>query len=403
MNASSRHARLLLYTFLLYTLGVTLSLYSYVHQSAEATPTSLSAHSQGALALYKLYGAYYPVDRLEAPFTTLTQGDDMLVVLEPLVRNISEPEAAALYRWLTQGGTLLYCASSAETRLPNKLPAVGLLPLLQASSASSLLQPAANAPAWMRNVHLLSSVSTLRFNQHPPAGVRILAQDEYGPVALESKVGSGRIIALTMPDIFSNDGIAKADNALFLYKIASLARTQRRGRLLFDEYHHGLGLTGGSAQFYRSDAVHFWQLCPAPLRSVLLSMLLPLAALIWRGNKRLGPPLHTPNAKVRRTQDYIAGMAALMKKAQAADTAALTLLATLRRSLLQTLQLAPDAPTQSIIAGAQKQMQEDTAELGTLLQLYERIEAGEKFPPQELPSLVSRIDKWQRRCKSVVP
>src|SRR5438874_1895982 len=71
-------------------------------------PTTYSAGAGGTRALFELLkNQGVRVERSERPYTKLTANAGLLVMFEPLPRDLSEGEQDALWKWVEKGGSFL--------------------------------------------------------------------------------------------------------------------------------------------------------------------------------------------------------------------------------------------------------------------------------------------------------
>src|SRR6185503_11886588 len=67
---------------------------------------------------------------------------------------------------------------------------------------------------------------------------------EFGPLLIDKPYGEGHVTLLAEPYLIQNNGIRESDNlALALNLVDALGR---KGRIAFDEFHHGHGSTAAS-------------------------------------------------------------------------------------------------------------------------------------------------------------
>ena len=113
--------------------------------------------------------------------------------------------------------------------------------------------------------------------------------------------GLGRVIAVSSPDIFSNGGLRKGDNARLAYNIV---RFHKRSVLWFDEYHHGYGRSTSVTRHFKESK--FWW----PSVQLLVAFF-----LFWGlKGRRFGPPRPPATQESRSSMEYIAALANLFQK-----------------------------------------------------------------------------------------
>lgn len=130
----------------------------------------------------------------------------------------------------------------------------------------------------------------------------LCAAERTGVVQAAAAVrGRGMYILLADPWPAGNAGIGEADNARFLFNLASAAP---EGRIWFDEYHKREPISGLAAYLRETS------LAPAALYLLLL-----LGLACWRAGSRLGEPLDPSVTEARDTREYVDGLAALYRNA----------------------------------------------------------------------------------------
>lgn len=73
--------------------------------------------------------------------------------------------------------------------------------------------------------------------------------------AWQLNAGSGRIVLLLTPDLFSNSRLGRADNARFIGNLLDQSLAPD-GRLLFDDYHFGLSELYDPEHFFKDERLH---------------------------------------------------------------------------------------------------------------------------------------------------
>lgn len=155
--------------------------------SASDLSTTYSTSPSGVKAFYTLLGERlgYNVERLETPYTELPNGSSTLVVVGPLKSiPITSDETAALEKWVSSGGTVVFISDALK-----------------------------NVPVDFRS---------------------------------SRRSGKGFVYAMNSRGVITNKGLRDRRNALKVLDI--IAKHARPGDLvLFDEYHHGLSRSNAQA------------------------------------------------------------------------------------------------------------------------------------------------------------
>ena len=310
-------------------------------------------------------------------------------------------DAALLRRWLAsdQGHTAILLTS----RLPSGKSGPGGSPPpagggssfadaldLVAESASPAtgrtefppLQPTADT----QGVISLHSTAGARLSRARPDGLALFG-DGAGPLALEIPVGKGQLIAVADAGLFSNAGLARSENAVFLADL--LAHYGRPGgAVLFDEYHHGdvADNPGGSV----------WEALGRPLQLALIQVLLAGLCLMVLLGGRFGPPVPTGRDLARSSADYVASLASLYRRAEASGTALETLYRQFLRDICGRLALPPDVNLERLADVAARRGQVNKEKLRRLLATCEmRLDAG-KVTEAELLDLTRQMESIRK-------
>ncbi len=113
-------------------------------------------------------------------------------------------------------------------------------------------------------------------------------------LGLRLEADQGEVIMISDSAFFRNAAIGKADNAI----LATNILMERKSRLVFDEFYHGLTLRGRPA----------WLLTRHPYGIVAFTMFILAVLWAWRSGIRLGPPLHQLPANRRSLVEYLDAM-----------------------------------------------------------------------------------------------
>ena len=125
------------------------------------------------------------------------------------------------------------------------------------------------------------------------------------PIVLEKPLGTGRAVAASTPLLFSNGGLRQAPIAATLCALIDEISDQGRRLILIDEYVHGYTDRGGFLRWARETPLFY------PLVSTLLAILL----VAWRGAVRLGPPRIERQLPRRAKEEFILSLAQLYRRA----------------------------------------------------------------------------------------
>lgn len=264
--------------------------------------SSLSSAPDGALAL-KLWvkELRYNVDEQVLANFAPPENVSILFMLEPLFP--TESEMQSIDDWVESGGTLIAIGEQYGmysmidhykfffSYLPDNsgIPASGTL-LMDSPSALDL-----------KNARVNIALDSERDDY-----VVLLAYQAH-PVLVSFEQGNGRVILGTIPESFTNAGLKQAGNPELVLNILALAHN--KGRIWFDEWHHGLQSGEqvlGPAEFLRSTPVG---------RSLLFVTFVVLIVFFLQG-RGFGRPVPLPQEIKRRgALEHITGIANLSRRA----------------------------------------------------------------------------------------
>lgn len=369
------------------------------HQAVpDSLPSSLNPRSAGNKALFLLYRRLgFSVGRLETNWDSAGNNTGLLIVIEPLDddRLPSKSEASHLANWIRKGGVLLYAVTLPARPVDSKDPIAGDLAIEKADDTLSASTPNLSDSPLLANVKSITVQSPVRLIPSP--AYRILFSDNQGPVTVEKNIGKGGVIVVSDNLLLSNGGIAQADNALFLSNIAAAYSPIGGKKILFDEYHHGVGLLRATNESSQG----LWSSAPVPIRLALLYLLALTILAIYSANQRLGLPKTMDSRPYRPSSDYVSAVAGLHRRAGAADLPLKILAHGLKNQLCTALDLPLDAKTDQIVHFLSLRESLDASTLGTLLDRCETL--SEKNRPSELDMLETAVEleTWRRRIKLV--
>jgi hypothetical protein len=159
------------------------------------------------------------------------------------------------------------------------------------------------APAFAGAVGRLTTFSAERYGAGP-RGARALIGDRGGSLIVRVPLGRGAIVYVSDPRIFANGALARDDNARLAYL---LARPRRPGRIVaFDEALHGAFIERG-----------WLSTLSVPVRVALAGAVLAILIGLAGGALRLGPPVTLRAAREPASDEFIAAVAALYRRAHA--------------------------------------------------------------------------------------
>ncbi|MGQ9549383.1 MAG: DUF4350 domain-containing protein [Roseiflexus sp.] len=206
---------------------------------APDTPTTYSSEPTGMLALYEWTRAMgYDARRLEYRPFELTDDDDVLIILNPS-EAIVEAQARHILTWVERGGTLIFAEDT---------PAVW-------SVSDALLDALQMRMTVITGTQVIERVPTLQpvFDQPPVRELTVRTRrtlvpqrDDYAPLfgtpgqilIAGVRIDQGYVYISATVHPFTNSGLRDHQHAALVLNM--LRRAPPGGRVLFDEYHHGL-------------------------------------------------------------------------------------------------------------------------------------------------------------------
>jgi hypothetical protein len=387
-----KNARAILLVAGLFAALIALNLLFFVDKAADdeseanGSRSSYRATQFGTLAFYTLLKeSGYDVSRLEKPLTSLKPHDpDTLIIISPPdALNPDEQEFNSLTGWVEAGGTAVIIDRRIDVTIGAAKVATGRpLPALSAGTT----QPT----PLTRGVTRLSLSDLATRVEVSGTGATYHIGDGGGAVLADTRVGKGRLVMLTDPHVVANNGLGEADNVI---AALNLFADQPKGKIAFDEYHHGYGRSvagDGLMAYFRGTPVP-WMMAQAALLA---------AVMVYSFGRRFARPI--PIRKERRTTnlEFVSSMANITRLARASDLAMQNIYSEFRKRLCRFSRLPSNAETARLAEAAASRAGVDSRELSTLLHRCEELAAGEKVSDSELLKLVSRIRDFETKLVS---
>lgn len=384
-----QNARAVLLIAGLFAALIALNFLFFVEKSGEeeselsANRSSYRATPFGILAFYTLLKeSGFSVSRFEKPYTELKAHDpDTLIVISPLeALNPSEQEIAALGKWVEAGGVAIIIDREIDVT-------IGGVEINTGRAGSTTSVPPIQPTPYTRGVERLSlSQYATRVEVGSKAATYHIGDDK-GAVLADARVGKGRLLLLTDPHVVANNGLSEADNVV---AALNLFASQPKGKIAFDEYHHGYGASaagGGLMAYFRGTPVP-WMMAQAGLIAVLV---------VYSYGRRFARPI--PLRRERRTTnlEFVSSMANITRLAQASDLAMQNIYSKFRIRLCRFSGLPVKVETARLADVAARRAGIDARDLAALLSECEKAASGDKINDSELLKLVSRIREIETR------
>ena len=269
-----------------------------------------SALSQYAVALG------HPVRNVDFSFG-LPDPPATLFVFNP--SSFSPAETSTLDSWVKAGGTLIYADDRLDTRLAlafdlhrtGEVPADGT----------------AATPA-LPGVSHVTDDSVAEPYKATAAQTVLIRYESGAALAIEEKLGQGRVIALAAPEFLCNGWLETADNG----RLAADLLSMTPGPVAFDEFHHGAAGAGGGD----------WTTQPLGF-GLIWAALAIFAGLLLRG-RAFGPRLLPERQGARSAAEYAVAVGHLLRQAGGRALVLKVVTDATRRSLAARLGLGRDLP-----------------------------------------------------------
>jgi hypothetical protein len=349
----ARRRRFLRLGALVLGLSLTLLLLNWlVFPAPYEDPNVRSSHStraDGFLGIYRLLTELRAAPRRHAqPYTSLPDPEShalLLLAPRPLAfastdaQGIStEQQFKALRDWVAEGGILFATPSARETfsiqgfefgspaelpsitdRVCEGLPSLRPAPLQGELRGTGPLRglrqtlPSASAE-WDAPLSAFRLDETAQ-DESGTLKVPVFAEDESAwdpilylndaPILLHRRYEAGHMFVMSSSLYFSNAAIARLGTARAAVYSAALATQRLERTLIFDEFSHG---------FWRQRGLFGW-LTERKLAYPLGGLLAFLLFVVWRGSARLLPKTPPRVIPRRAKEEYVIGLAELVRRA----------------------------------------------------------------------------------------
>lgn len=300
-----------------------LVLVSSTRQGDNLNHNSNSDGFHGTSALRLLAGdTGHPTSQLDLAFNP-EAGNGVLFIFSP-TNPFSGGDAQRLAEFVRAGGIAVYADEQLDPRIAAQFK-------LRASAQPIPTIANATIPVFA-NVHRVSDDTTSRYFVANPEQAAILRHPKGPPLALETRLGSGRLIALTSPCLLCNGYITHDDNAVLAADLLALA--PRGAKIVFDEYHHA-ALAGSAGD---------WNLTLFGIATWWAVVILFLGLAI-RG-RAFGPRLPTPGSRDRSSAEYAVAVGHLLRQAGGRSLALEVGAEATRRQLADRIGIRRDTPTE---------------------------------------------------------
>lgn len=214
------------------------------------------------------------------------------------------------------------------------------------------------------------------------ARYQVIAQDEEGIIVAGFRLGKGRVYAVSEGELFSNEQLGEADNAVLALNL--ITANDRPSRVLFDEYHHGiiLSTTPPPDLNYPAFGAAMW-LAFAALAIFTLGHL-------WRW----GRPRGSQEPPRRSVLEYVGAFAALYREGRAGGAVIRRVGEDFRRRLTERLHLPIRASDQELVRAVADRGGQ-AGRLEALLQRCQAVSEDDRVGEREVFQFVQQVSDME--------
>jgi hypothetical protein len=205
-----------------------------------------------------------------------------------------------------------------------------------------------------------------------------------GALLVDYAYGRGRIVVLSDPYVVSNAGINRADN---LFLADNVVTGGLKGRVAFDEFHHGYGEARNRLFAYFKGTPVLWMFAQGALVAL---------ALVWTRGRRFARPLPAPRPDRRSKLEFVSSMAELQQRARAYDLAVENVYQRTRRALARYAGLPAGAAVAQLAERVAARSGRDRARLEALLRECEDAAAGSPLSARRALALARALRELER-------
>lgn len=341
-----RSSRLLIFTMVgLPGMGLILLLLSLTvppepppEETIELLPfrSSYNPNPDGCKAFYLLLKRLgLEVEQWLKPPSELKEEKGLLVIIDPGVEliyggikisfsEITHEEAGQILGWVREGNGLLILDGAFNAILEELRMKVKSFP-----SQEKILSPIQPA-SFVRKVERIQIISGSRLTTER-LNFPVYFKDRDGVVLFSLREGEGRIVVVSEPELSSNRGIGKEDNAALLTNI--IREFANGGKVLIDEYHHTIA--AAQCQEKQIDAkllpgylfrikvgggerkTIFEYLWEPPKRWVVLQLAVVVVLFLYSKGLRFGPLIPPKEEAKSSTLEHIQAISRIYRQAKA--------------------------------------------------------------------------------------
>jgi len=341
-------------------------------------PTTYSASSLGAKAAYLLLQeSGYRVERWEKSPTELAAGKNRTLILAGPTQFPNEQERTALYSFIRGGGRLVATGPLAGLILPESAAAFDPLQGMGWEKFEALV-PSAIA----RAAPEITLEPQARWR--PGSSALALYGNEDRTVVVRYPYGSGVILWWASATPLTNAGLKKTGNLEFFLACVG---NKENTRVLWDEYFHGYGSSGGAGK-------------GSPLVNGLLAQLAVLGAAILLTFSRRSGPVRPAAPEVRLSPlEFVETLGGLYEHAHASAVAVDVYYRRFQYWLTRRLGLGSDASVEELERAVRERWKFSDAEFAATLRACASARYHPELPPKEALVLVQTLHSYAEKLK----
>lgn len=349
-------------------------------ENPRGKPNSYSVGQQGFKAIYLLLNKIgYKISRWTKSTEELsTETDAGYIVLIPYSHLIIEGDAQKFTKWAEKGNKILLGCNYENELMAN------LQMDLKIGGAMEVPNPRGTLSD---DIKKLEGLNPVRLNIDKSKH-KVLLEDDYGVICASTTYNQGEIIALSCPEIFSNENINRADNCILA---TNILKYMGKDKILMDETYHGFaGGKNGKKGFALSPAMKF----------VLIQIALSLLIFYLVMMKRFGKPRRISEETIRTSTEYIHSLAGLFRKAGTVDFIMENCIRGFKRRVAGTCRLSPEAPDEKFIEAIGYISHDDELSADSALKRCRKIMSEKNVTDTTIIGLYREMEKISDRIKS---
>jgi hypothetical protein len=341
-------------------------------------PTTYSVSSAGAKAAYLLLKETgYRVERWEKPPTSLPADKHQVLILTEPNKFPDDKERKALERFVQGGGRIIATGPLAALFLPQSFsefdPVEDLAWHEFDALAPSPITRAARKVALQPQAHWSRQSSALA-----------LYGDSAKAVVVQYPYGDGEILWWASATPLSNAGVREDGNLEFF--LACLGEKEST-QILWDEYFHGYGETGGRSKEH-------------PLLKALFAQFVVFAlAVLFTFSRRSGPVRSVPEATRLSPLEFVETLGGLYQQAHAAPVAVDVYYQRFRYWIIRRLGLSSEATPEDLERAVRERWNLAEDQFTAVLQASASARYQHDLAPKQALQLVQNMRTYAVRLK----